>query len=265
MIKLQLPAGKKVYFASDFHLGAPNKEESLVREKRIVRWLDEIAADAHHVFLVGDIFDFWFEYREVIPRGFLRFQGKLAQLVDQGIGITLFTGNHDMWMFGYFTEELGIPVYRRPQELKINGLSIHIAHGDGLGPGDHTYKFLKVLFESKTLRWLFARLHPNFSLWFGHTWSVSKKKREGFVDTPYTSPEIEYLWHYCNEQEAVEHRDYYIFGHRHLPLRLPIGEQGAWYYNLGEWFSSNTYAICDGATLELKAFEKELWVANEQS
>ncbi len=252
-----------MYFASDFHLGAPNREESSIREKRIVRWLDHVSADAQHLFLVGDIFDFWFEYKQVVPKGFLRFQGKLAQLVDQGIGITIFTGNHDMWMFGYFTEELGIPVYRRPQEININGLSMHVAHGDGLGPGDRSYKILKGIFESKVLRWFFARLHPNFSLWFGHAWSVGKKKREGIVDNPYSGPEEEFLWHYCHEQESKQHRDYYIFGHRHLPLRFPIGEEGAWYYNLGEWFGANTYAVCDGEALELKAFEKELWIANE--
>lgn len=256
MLTIELPAGKKVYFASDFHLGAPNKEESLLREKKIIQWLDQIAPDAVHIFLVGDIFDFWYEYAQVIPKGFIRFQGKIAQLRDAGIPITFFSGNHDMWMGKYFTEELGIPIYRRPQEVKINDLSIHIAHGDGLGPGDYTYKLLKIVFESKVLRWCFSRLHPNFALWLGRSWSLGRKKKQGIVPDDYDRPEGEYLWHYANEQEAIQHRDYYLFGHRHLVLDLQIGKASR-YINLGEWFEACSYAVCDGKEIELKYFKEE--------
>ena len=262
MIQLSLPEGKKVYFASDFHLGAPNKAASRQREKKIVRWLEHVSQDASHIFLVGDIFDFWYEYAQVVPKGFIRFQGKLAELIDKGIEITFFTGNHDMWMSGYFTEELGIPIYRRPQELYINDLSIHLAHGDGLGPGDHTYKMLKVLFESRVLRWCFSRLHPNFSLWFGHKWSVSNKVKHGLKEE-FQSIEHEWLWHYCEEQEAQQHRNYYLFGHRHLVLDIPVKGGKSRYLNLGEWFEACTYAVCDGNTVELRAFENDLTIANQ--
>lgn len=262
MIDIQLPEGKKVYFASDFHLGAPSRAGSRERERKIVRWLDQAATDAAHIFLVGDIFDFWYEYAQAVPKGFIRFQGKLAELTDRGIPITFFTGNHDMWMFGYFTEELGIPIYRKPQELRINNISIHIAHGDGLGPGDGKYKVLKRFFESPFLRWCFSRIHPNFSLWLGHKWSVGKKAKYGFKDE-FRSVDNEWLRLYCEEQESLKHRDYYVFGHRHLVLDIPIKGGQSRYINTGEWFEACSYAVCDGNTLELRAFERELEIANQ--
>lgn len=255
MLSIQLPPNKKVYFASDFHLGSPSKEASLARERKIVRWLDQIAPDAGHIFLMGDLFDFWYEYNKVIPKGFLRFQGKLAELVERGIPITIFTGNHDMWMFGYFTEELGIPVYRKPQELTINNLRLHIAHGDGLGPGDHLYKVLKWCFENRLFRLLFSRLHPDLALAFGQGWSGAKKRNRSIVEPPFTTPEREYLWVYATEQEQRQHRDCYIFGHRHLPLDLQIGANSR-YINLGEWFHSCTFAVCDGQNIQLLAYNE---------
>ena len=140
---IQLPSGKKIYFASDFHLGVPDHEASLAREKRIIRWLDHVKGDAHSIYLLGDIFDFWFEYKQAIPKGFVRLLGKLAELRDTGMPIYFFTGNHDMWMFDYFPKELGIPIYREPIELVIENHKLMIGHGDGLGPGDTSYKILK--------------------------------------------------------------------------------------------------------------------------
>lgn len=253
-IHIQLKEGQKVYFASDFHLGIPNKEESLARERKIIRWLDTIKADAAHIFLVGDIFDFWYEYRKVIPKGFIRFQGKIAELVDEGIPITFFSGNHDIWMFDYFTEELGIPVFRRTQEVVINDLKLQVGHGDGLGPGDHTYKFLQKVFESKLLQWMFSRVHPNLALWIGHTWSQARKKKLSFKAHPFVAKEKEYIWHYCREAETKAHHDYYVFGHRHIPMDLEVTENSR-YVNLGEWLWSFTYGKCDGNKLELLAFE----------
>ena len=255
MIDIQLPQGKKVYFASDFHLGIPSKEESLARERKIIRWLTEAQQDASHIFLIGDIFDFWYEYRKVIPKGFIRFQGKLAELVDAGIQVIFFSGNHDIWMFDYFTEELGIPVYRKAQEVRINQLALQVGHGDGLGPGDYTYKVLQKLFESRFCQFLFSRIHPNFSLWLGHTWSFSRKKKQSKEQYVFKSKEKELLWHYCVQQEEKQHRDYYIFGHRHIPLNVEVSAQSR-YINLGEWLWSYTYASCDGKSVELHKYER---------
>ena len=163
--------GKKIYFASDFHLGVPDFKTSLEREKRIVKWLDSIRHDAHTIYLLGDIFDFWFEYKHAIPKGFIRLQGKLAELTDAGIPIVFFTGNHDMWMFDYFPIQLGIPIYRDPQILHVGTQKLMIGHGDGLGPGDHTYKFLKKFFNSGLCQWLFARIHPNLGIGIASYWS----------------------------------------------------------------------------------------------
>ena len=254
-INIQLKEGQYVYFASDFHLGIPDRASSLERERKIIRWLDEIKDTAGHIFLVGDIFDFWYEYRKVIPKGFIRFQGKIAELVDAGIPLTFFSGNHDIWMFDYFTEELSIPVYRRTQEVKINGLDLQVGHGDGLGPGDHSYKILQKIFESKLCQWLFSRLHPNLAIGFGHAWSQSRKKKHHFKAHPFIQKEKEFLWQYCVAEEQKSHHDYYLFGHRHIPMNLEV-TPNARYINIGEWLWSCTYARCDGQEVELLTFEE---------
>ena len=251
---LALPPGRKVYFASDFHLGAPNPASSRERERRIVRWLDEAARDAAAIYLLGDIFDFWFEYRHAIPKGFARLQGKLAELTDGGLPVTFFTGNHDLWMFDYFTEELGIPILREPVTQRIGPQLFHIGHGDGLGPGDHAYKHvLKPVFESGLAQWLFARLHPNFSIGLANRWSRHSRLQNGAADTRYFGDD-EWLPQYCRALEAQQHHDYYVFGHRHLPLDLPIGEHSR-YLNLGEWVNYCTYGVYDGNALALAEFK----------
>lgn len=251
---MTLPPSKKIFFASDFHLGVPNREESLAREKRIVAWLESIRQEAHSIYLLGDIFDFWFEYKHAIPRGHIRLQGKLAELRDAGIPIFFFTGNHDMWMFDYFPSELNIPVYREPQVLEINNKKLLIGHGDGLGPGDHTYKLLKKFFASSICQWLFARLHPNFGIGLANFWSrrsrISNNKRE----EKFMGEEKEFLVVYCTEMEQKKHHDFYIFGHRHLPLDIKIRETSR-YINLGEWVHYDTYAVFDGQNVELKTFK----------
>ena len=247
-------SGKKIFFASDFHLGVPNYEESLKREKRVVRWLDSIKHEAHSIYLMGDIFDFWFEYKHTIPKGFIRFQGKLAELRDAGIPIIFFTGNHDMWMFDYFPKELGIPIYRDPQLLQVGSQKLLIGHGDGLGPGDNTYKIIKKFFNSSVCQWLFARLHPNLGIGIANYWSRNSRISNLKNEEKFETPENEYLWVYCNDVEKKEHHDFYVFGHRHLPLDLTIGTSGR-YVNLGEWVNFNTYAEYDGKTVTLKTFE----------
>jgi UDP-2,3-diacylglucosamine hydrolase len=250
---ITLPQNKKIYFASDFHLGVPNAKESLVREKRIVRWLDSIKHDAHSVYLMGDIFDFWFEYKHAIPKGFIRLQGKLAEFTDAGIPVIFFTGNHDMWMFDYFTKELNISIYREPLLLNINNQKILIGHGDGLGPGDTTYKILKWFFNSKLCQWLFGWLHPNLGMGIAHLWSrksrISNNKRE----EKFNGEENEFLLTYCKQLEQTQHHDFYIFGHRHLPLDLNVAKSSR-YINLGEWVNFNTYAEYDGKDVQLKTF-----------
>lgn len=250
-----IPSGKKVYFASDFHLGAPSKEESLKRELKIVRWMEKVKSDAHAIFFMGDIFDFWFEYKRAIPKGFIRFQGKLAELVDQNIPIYFFTGNHDMWMFDYFSTELGIPIFRKNEQFELNGKKFFIGHGDGLGSGDNMYKILKKIFANKICQWLFARIHPNFGMNIANVWSKnsrissSKKEEKQFG-------EEEKLYVYSKAQEKSAHHDFYIYGHRHLPLDMEINETSR-YINLGEWVNYYSYAEFDGQELSLKYFERE--------
>jgi UDP-2,3-diacylglucosamine hydrolase len=244
---------KKIYFASDFHLGVPDHESSLIREKRIIAWLDSIRHDAHSIYLLGDIFDFWFEYKYTIPKGYIRLLGKLAELRDSGIPIVFFTGNHDMWMFDYFTKELNIPIYREPQQLTVGNQNLLIGHGDGLGPGDHTYKVLKKFFNSKVCQWLFARIHPNLGMAIAHAWSKKSRITNLKNEEKFTGEEGEFLWVYCRELEKKQHHDFYIFGHRHLPLTLKVNDKST-YVNLGEWVNFNTYAVYDGMNVDLKTF-----------
>lgn len=253
MIQENLKTGKKIYFASDLHLGFPNDEESLVREKIFISWLDHIKQDAQHIFLLGDIFDFWYEYKYVIPRGFIRFQGKLAELVDSGISISFFTGNHDMWMFGYFPEQLNIPVYYDPIELQCNDLKLLLGHGDGLGPGDHKYKFLKKIFRNPFCQWLFGVLNPNIGMWIAHTWSKGKKHKKMDKGLKFYG-EKEFIYQFCKDYEAKNHCDYYLFGHRHIPYELDVAENSK-YINIGDWLSHFTYVEYDGQELLRKEWK----------
>ncbi len=249
---ISLPAGKKLYFASDFHLGVPTADSSLEREKHIVSWLESIRKDAHAIYLLGDIFDFWFEYRHAIPKGFIRLQGKLAELRDQGIQVAFFTGNHDMWMFDYFPTELGIPIYREPIELAIGKQRLVVGHGDGLGPGERGYKILKKFFNSAVCQWLFARIHPNLGMRIAHYWSKKSRIYNMNREEQFRGEENEYLFLWCRDQEKVTHRDYYIFGHRHLVLDLQVtATPSSKYLNLGEWIHHKTYAVYDGQQARL--------------
>ncbi|WP_266367230.1 UDP-2,3-diacylglucosamine diphosphatase [Tellurirhabdus rosea] len=253
--QIPLPAGRAVYFASDFHLGTPTPQKSREREQRIVRWLDTIRLDAAVIFLVGDLFDFWFEYRKTVPKGFVRLQGKLAELTDAGHQVIIFTGNHDMWMQDYFTEEMNIPVYRQPRSYQLGEKRFHIGHGDGLGPGDFVYKKLKVLFENGFARSVFRWLHPDVGVAFADRWSRHSRAANEEKGEEFLGEEREWLLAYCREVETRQHHDYYIFGHRHLPLNLSVTANSR-YINLGEWLSFNTYARFDGSTTELLKFDR---------
>ncbi len=248
-----MTAKNQIYFASDFHLGAPNYQSSREREKTIVAWLTEISKDASEIFLMGDIFDFWFEYATVIPKGFIRLQGKLAELADRGIKIYFFKGNHDMWVFDYFKKEFGLIVIDNELTIERNGKKFFLHHGDGLGPGDNKYKFLKKIFRSKTSQWLFARLHPNLGIGIANYWSsksrISNLKKDEFIDE-----EHEWLAIYSKAILQKDHFDYFVYGHRHLPLTINLGKNST-YINLGEWVHYKTYAVFDGETLQLKEWK----------
>ena len=208
----------KIYFASDFHLGVPDHESSLQREKKIVEWLDKIRNDAEEIILLGDLFDFWFEYNTVVPKGFVRFLGKLAHLSDSGIKISVFTGNHDIWMFDYFEKELNIPVYRKPQVRKWNGKKFYIAHGDGLGPGDQGFKFLKAVFTNKFCQRLFNWLHPDIGVKIALFWSARSRIANSIIDE-YKGDDKEWLVLHSKMQLEKEQYDYFIYGHRHIPIQ----------------------------------------------
>ncbi|WP_256011105.1 UDP-2,3-diacylglucosamine diphosphatase [Desertivirga xinjiangensis] len=243
----------KIYFASDFHLGVADYSLSRQREDKVVRWLDSIKNDAAELYLVGDVFDFWFEYKRAVPRGFIRFLGKLSELADAGVKITLFKGNHDMWMFGYLTEEMGIQIVSNELQIELSGKKFYIHHGDGLGPGDAKYKFLKKIFRSKICQWLFARIHPNLGIGIALSWSkqsrIAGMKKESFM-----GEKQEWLVIYSKEILQKRHIDYFVFGHRHLPLDITLAENSR-YINLGEWINYNSYAVFDGEELHLKYFE----------
>lgn len=251
---LQLGKGQKVYFASDFHLGSPDYNSSLVREKKVVRWLDTIKADACELFLIGDVFDFWFEYGHVSPNGYSRLLGKLAELSDSGIKIHWFTGNHDMWIFNYLPEEIGFTLYRQPVIRTMNDRVFFIGHGDGLGPGDRGYKFIKKVFANKLCQWMFKWIHPEVGMAMGEFWSRKSRKSTHTEKEKFLGEENEWLVIYAREQLKLKHFDYFIFGHRHLPLDLKVAEKSR-YINLGDWISHFTYAEFDGGLLSLKKFE----------
>jgi UDP-2,3-diacylglucosamine hydrolase len=295
MNSITLQKDKKIYFASDFHLGYPDHQTSLARERKVVAWLDSIKSDAQIVFLVGDIFDFWFEYKNVVPKGFVRLLGKLAELSDSGIEIIIFSGNHDIWMFDYFTKELGIKVYREFQEYEVRVQSsefrvqsidpikkmsdidnqeieqknatlytpnsklytFYVVHGDGLGPGDYGYKYLKKVFESKLSQWAFGWIHPHAGISLATWWSGSRKDEVRIKRELQFRGDNEWLWSFAKEQEALKHHDFYVFGHRHLLLDLPVNDNSR-YINLGQWAyddeNSYHFAVFDGEELIVKKY-----------
>ena len=252
LIHISCPQGKKVYFASDFHLGAPDPLRSLERERYIVQWLDAIRTDATHLFLVGDLFDFWFEYKNVIPKGYTRLLGKLAELSDAGLGISVFTGNHDMWMDGYFEQELSITVYDEPQLFSIGGKTWLVAHGDGLGPGDNGYKRLKNFLRHPVTRRLFAVIPPRWGIGLANLFS--KKSRLFTEQQNFLGEEKEWLIQYAKAELKTMPIDYFVFGHRHLPIDFRLNESSRM-VNLGDWLNHYTYAVFDGTTLSLKQYE----------
>ena len=245
---MQLLPGKKIYFLSDFHLGAPNYSSSLEREKKIVRFLDSAMQDAAVIFIVGDLFDFWYEYRTVVPKGYTRILGKLAAITDSGIPIHFFVGNHDMWMKGYFEKELNIPVYFAPKTFEFNSKKFYIGHGDGLGPGDHGYKFMKKIFRNPICQWLFGILPPAMGVGLANYFSRSSRAATGQTDGKFLGEENEWLISYCKEVLQKDVFDYFIFGHRHLPIDFALPNNSR-YINLGDWIQYDSYAVLTASRL----------------
>lgn len=250
---MQIPIGKKIYFSSDNHLGAPTKEESLPREKKFVKWLDAVKEDAAAIFLLGDLFDFWFEYKTVVPKGFVRVLGKLAEITDSGIPIYFFVGNHDLWMQNYFEKELNIPTYRDTKEFTFNNKTFLIGHGDGKGPNDKGFKRMKKVFTNPFSKWLYRWLHPDIGMRLAQHLSVKNKLISGDEDKEFLGEEEEWLALYAKRKLETKHYDYFIFGHRHLPMELKVGENST-YINLGDWIHHYTYGVFDGEKFELKKY-----------
>ena len=248
---MDIPAGKKVYFLSDFHLGAPDAASSLIRERRIVDFLERIRKDAAVIFIVGDLFDFWYEYRTVVPKGFVRILGKMAEITDSGIPIHFFIGNHDMWMKGYFESEMNIPVYDEPKEFEFNGLKFLIGHGDGLGPGDHGYKFIKKVFRNPICQAFFGILPPAVGVGLAGWFSRRSRAVTGADDAIFLGEDKEWLIIYSREVLKARHFDYFVFGHRHLPIDFLLNDTGSRYINLGDWIRYYTYAVLDGQQMTL--------------
>jgi UDP-2,3-diacylglucosamine hydrolase len=246
---------RKLYFASDFHLGAPDLEKSRTREDKIVRWLNMVANDATDIFLLGDIFDFWFEYKTVVPKGFVRLLGKLAELSDSGINIHIFKGNHDMWMKEYFNTEFNAIIHTDILNLEVDEKKLHIGHGDGLGPGDKGYKFIKKVFRSRINQWFFRWLHPDLGIRLADFFSSRSRAKTGKEENIFFK-EKEWLIIYSKEILEKEHFDYFIFGHRHLPVFYNLNETSS-YINLGDMITHNSYAVFSNGKLELKYFEKD--------
>lgn len=246
-----LPGTKNIYFLSDFHLGAPNAEASLVREKKITRFLDRIQREAAEIFIVGDLFDFWYEYKKVVPKGYVRILGKLAELTDAGIPVHFFVGNHDMWMRDYFQKELNISVYFEPVAFVFRGKKFLIGHGDGLGPGDEGYKLIKKIFRNKACQWLFGILPPAIGMGIAHYFSRKSRAQTGQIEEQFLGEDNEWLIQYSKEVLKKEHYDFLVFGHRHLPIDFKINDQTR-YINLGDWIKYFSYAVFDGINLELK-------------
>lgn len=243
-----------VYFASDFHLGLHSPIPNREREKLITKWLDSILSDTEELYLLGDLFDYWYEYDKVVPRGHIRVLGKLAEFRDRDIPVHLFTGNHDLWMFGYLEEELGLSFYREPIVKSIQGKRFHIGHGDGLGPGDQGYKILKKIFTNRISQWLFARIHPNTGIrimqWFS---KKSREAEEGVVE--FLGPEKEWLIQYAENELKKRDTDFFVFGHRHLPIDYTLSNQRSRYINTGDWINHFSYARLENGQLELLKYK----------
>ncbi len=243
----------KIYFVSDVHLGAPALNNNREREALFAQWLDEIKEDVAELYLLGDIFDFWFEYKKVAPRGFTRILGRIADIADKGIPVYFFPGNHDLWVFDYLQEELGVTVFRKEIIREIRGKKFFLAHGDGLDSNDKGYLFLKRMFTSKPLQWLFSRLHPNFALYLAHKWSAaSRLSKNDYRDDFMVNQDG--MYKFAADFLQTNSIDYFVMGHRHRMVNERMNENTR-FVLLGDWIRSFSYGIFDGDNFELKKYK----------
>jgi len=240
----------KTYFASDFHLGLPAGSPPVEREKKVVRWLNSIASEAKEIYLLGDIFDFWWEYKLVVPRGFTRFLGTVSEITDSGIPIHFFTGNHDMWVGDYLSSECGFTIHTEPFTTILNGKKFHLAHGEGLGTKDAGYKILLSIFRNKPLRVLYSALHPSIGIGIGQKWSLNSRLGKG-ISKGFLGEEKEDLIRYARTILENEHIDYFIFGHRHLAMTYKLAE-GTEIVFMGDWIQNGSYAVLNEKNLIFK-------------
>jgi len=249
---------KNIYFASDFHLGYPNAEHSRDREKRIIEWLNFIKPNCKELYLLGDIFDFWYEYKWVVPKGYVRFFAKIAEFVDDGIPVNIFMGNHDEWLQSYLADELGVTIYQKPIQREYNGVSMYIHHGHALGNYDKGMNFLHKVFTNKFLQWMFSRIHPNTAFGLAHRWSSHSRKSKVYESANYLSDDKEWLLLYSQDVLKEKYYDYFIYGHRHLAIQKKITDSST-YINTGNWITNTSYAVFNGKSVEVKIFKPELF------
>lgn len=242
----------KIYFISDIHLGAPAFKNNRERERLFARWLDEIKTDVAELYLMGDIFDFWYEYKKVVPRGFTRILGRIADMTDNGIPVYFFPGNHDLWVFDYLPQETGVVVHRDAIIQEIRGRKFFLAHGDGIDPSDKGYLRLKKIFTNKTLQWLFSRLHPNFAFFVAHKWSESSRLAK-IDEVDEFKMEEEGMYKFAVEINSRENIDYFVFGHRHTSVDIQM-PGNARFILLGDWINNFTYGVFDGNNFEIKKY-----------
>ena len=245
---------KNIYFLSDLHLGFPNHQESIVREKKVVAFLDSIKDSTKELYFLGDIFDYWYEYKKVIPKGFSRFLGKICEFTDNNIPVHFFTGNHDVWMSDYLEKELGVIIHKKPIEKTLNNKTFFLGHGDALGPGDKSFKFLKKMFSSKTLQWFYSRIHPNASFSLAHAWSKKSRNSKPNPEKEIINIEKELLVLFAQETLKTKNIDFFIFGHRHILLDYKLNDKSQ-FFNIGDWLNNDSYAVFDGSKVELKKYK----------
>lgn len=246
---------KNVYILSDAHLGSLAIEHRRTQERRIVRFLDDIKYKAAAVYLLGDMFDFWYEYKYVVPKGFTRFLGKLSELTDMGVEVHYFTGNHDIWMYGYLEEECGVTLHRQPLTTEIYGKVFYMAHGDGLGGGDRRFHLIRGIFHNRLCQRLFSMIHPRWGMQFGLTWAKhSRMKRADGKEPPYMGEDREKLVLYTKEYiKTHKDIDYFIYGHRHIELDLMLSRKCRMMI-IGDWIWQFTYVVFDGEHLFLSEY-----------
>ena len=246
---------KKVYFISDLHLGASYFADPHAKERAVVQWLDSIKSSAAEIYLLGDILDYWYEYRTVVPRGYVRFLGKLAELTDAGVKIHWFIGNHDIWIFDYLPHEIGVEVIDGCAVREILGKRFFLAHGDGVGRHQWSFSLIRALFRNRLCQLLFAAVHPRWTIPFAHRWSSNSRQGDGMQPSALAIASVEQF----TARHARQHPDInnYIFGHLHILRNEPVGNSDQRMVVLGDWISLNSWAEFDGINLSIHRLGSE--------